>query len=223
MRVAALYDIHGNADAFEAVLAEVPDDAAIVLGGDIVGGPAAGELLERLRGLGDRARWLRGNLERQLTDRPPEQLEGGAPPEVFDEIADALTDEQLRFLYELPERQVLEVDGLGEVLFVHATPQNDLDIVTLISSDDRFREHFGRAQQRVVVCGHTHSQFDRTVDGLRVVNAGSVGMPYEHEPGAYWALLGPDVELRHTRFAGEEPLQATREEASEYFESLIRD
>src|SRR5919202_6563225 len=220
MRVAALYDIHGNAAAIEAVLADVPDDAAIVLGGDIVGGPNAGELLERLRGLGDRARWLRGNLERQLTDRPPEQLEGGAPPEVFDEIANALTEEQLRFLYELPERQVLEVDGLGEVLFVHATPRNDLDIVTAISSEERFREHFGHVAQRLVVCGHTHQQFDRAAGDVRVVNAGSVGMPYEEERGAYWALLGPDVELRHTRFPGEQPLEATREEASEYFESL---
>jgi putative phosphoesterase len=218
--VAALYDIHGNAAALEAVLAEVDEADAIVLGGDIVGGPGSGELLERLRALGNRVHWIRGNLERQLTDRPP-QTRGGAPPEVFDEITAAVSDEQLRFLYDLPERQALEVEGLGEVLFVHATPQNDMDIVTAISTDERFAANFGGSGHGVVVCGHTHQQFDRTVDGVRVVNAGSVGMPYEDEPGAYWALLGPGVALRRTSYPAAEPSELGRREASEYFESLI--
>ena len=51
----------------------------------------------------------------------------------------------------------------------------------------------------MVVCGRTHMQFDRTIGRTRVVNAGSVGMPFG-KPGAYWLLLGPDVELRHTRY-----------------------
>jgi predicted phosphodiesterase len=220
VRVAALYDIHGNVAALEAVLGELDHEDTILLGGDIVGGPGSRELLERLRALGGRARWIRGNLERQLTDRPA-PTPGGAPPEVFDEITAALSDEQLRFLYGLPERDVLEVDGLGEVLFVHATPQNDMDIVTAISTDERFAANFGGSGHGVAVCGHTHQQFDRTVDGVRVVNAGSVGMPYEDEPGAYWALLGPEVELRRTSYPGAEPSEIGRREASEYFESLI--
>ena len=53
----------------------------------------------------------------------------------------------------------------------------------------------------VLVCGHTHMQYDRLLSsGLRVVNPGSVGLPYEGQPGAYWALLGPDVELRRTEY-----------------------
>ena len=74
----------------------------------------------------------------------------------------------------------------------------------------------------VVVAGHTHVQFERQVDGIRLVNAGSVGMPYEDGPGAYWALLGPRIELRRTHVAGAEPPLAGREEATSYFESLAR-
>jgi diadenosine tetraphosphatase ApaH/serine/threonine PP2A family protein phosphatase len=59
-----------------------------------------------------------------------------------------------------------------------------------------------------VVCGHTHVQFDRRVDSLRVVNAGSVGAPYEAEPAAYWALLGEDVELRRTDYDVEAAIAA---------------
>jgi diadenosine tetraphosphatase ApaH/serine/threonine PP2A family protein phosphatase len=62
----------------------------------------------------------------------------------------------------------------------------------------------------VIVCGHTHQQFDRSIDGWRVVNAGSVGVPYEGKPGAYWALLGSDVELRRTEYDLERALEELR-------------
>ena len=62
----------------------------------------------------------------------------------------------------------------------------------------------------VVVCGHTHVQFDREAAGKRLVNAGSVGMPYEARPGAYWALLGPDVELRRADYDLEAAAEAIR-------------
>ncbi len=74
----------------------------------------------------------------------------------------------------------------------------------------RVRELLADVEQRTVVCGHTHVQFDRTLDGHRVVNAGSVGMPYEGEPGAYWALLGPDVELRRTAYDFERTVELFR-------------
>ena len=63
----------------------------------------------------------------------------------------------------------------------------------------------------VVVCGHTHIQYDRTLsDGLRIVNPGSVGMPYEGTHGAFWALLGPDVELRRTEYDVDAAVAAMR-------------
>jgi ribosomal protein uS13 len=94
---------------------------------------------------------------------------------------------------------VVEVDGLGEVLFCHASPRSDEEIFTALSPAERLRPMLEGVPQRVVVCGHTHMQFDRVVDGTRVINAGSVGMPYGR-PGAYWLLLGPDVRLTRTEY-----------------------
>ena len=226
-RVAALYDVHGNLPALEAVLVEVADAELIVAGGDLVGGPFPAETIERLRAEGDRVRWLRGNVERELVEQPPPQG-GGLPPFELERVVAALSDEQVDFLYGLPERVELELPGLGHVLFCHATPQNDLDMVTPLTPDERLRRILDGVSADVVVVGHTHIQEDRRVGSVRWVNAGSVGMPYEDGPGAYWALLGPEVELRRTEYdvaklGGYEYPQASRQEAAEYFESLVRD
>ena len=228
MPVAALYDVHGNVAALDAVLDELAPETPILLGGDIVTGAYPRETLERLRGLGDRVRWIRGNTERELTD-PHRQREGGPPQHVLDWVRGQLADEELAFLRGLPEREVLSVEGIGDVLFVHATPQNDVDIFTAITPEERLRDVFADVAQSLVVCGHTHMQFDRAIGGVRVVNAGSVGMAYEEAPGAYWALIGPDVELRRTEYDAssldssgfpDEWPRATREEATEQFERL---
>jgi putative phosphoesterase len=225
LRVAALYDVHGNLPALEAVLAEADEADLIVAGGDVVGGPFPAETLERLRGLGDRVRWLRGNAERELVEQPPPR-EAGPPPGELERLRAALSDEQVDFLFGLPERVEFAVPGLGQVLFCHATPQNDLDIVTPLTPEERLRRILAGVAADVVVAGHTHIQDDRRVGGVRWVNAGSIGMPYEDEPGAYWALLGPEMELRRTEYAtsalgGYEYPQASRQEAAEYFESLV--
>jgi predicted phosphodiesterase len=222
LRVAALYDVHGNLPALEAVLAEVPDDAEIVIGGDVAYGPFPSETLDRLRALGDRVHWLRGNADRELT--PGEQ--GLADPANIDWVRGRLSAAQLSFLYGLPPTVTLDVDGLGRVLFCHATPQNDLDIFTERTPEERLVPVFAGVAADLVVVGHTHMQFDRAVAGLRVVNAGSIGMAYEDAPGAYWTLLGPAVEHRQTAFEpdlGDYPAEwpsASREEATAHFETL---
>jgi putative phosphoesterase len=226
MRLAALYDVHGNLPALEAVLAEAEADV-FVIGGDIVGGAFGAETLERLRGLGDKVRWIRGNAERELVEQPPPR-EGGPPPGELERLRAQLTDEQVEFVYGLPERFELDVDGLGRVLFCHAVPQNDLDIVTPLTPDERIARISAGLEVDVIVAGHTHMQDDRRAAGIRWVNAGSVGMPYEDEPGAYWALLGPDIELRRSEYdadalGGYEYPRASRREAAEYFETLVRD
>jgi putative phosphoesterase len=201
MPVATLYDVHGNLRALEAVLAEIPGDATIVVGGDIVaGGEQPGETLETLRALGDRVVWIRGNADREL--HPDE--DGLAPPEFLDAARAALTAEQIEFLHDLPPTATID-----DVLYVHASPRNDLDIFTELTPEERIAFLFADVNADVVVCGHTHMQFDRVVAGKRVVNSGSVGMPYEEEPGAYWLL---DLERRHTPYDGAR-LQATREDA----------
>ena len=222
MRVAALYDVHGNLPALDAVLAEVPEDALIVVGGDVVAGPFPSETLERLRGIGERVRWLRGNADRELT--PGE--EGRAPPEHLAWVRARLSEEQVAFLFGLPPTLTLDVDGVGRVLFCHATPQNDEDVFTQITPAERIAEWFAGVEADVVVCGHTHMQFDRTIGNLRVVNAGSVGWPYEDVDGAYWAWLGPDVEHKRTPYGRdlgdyiEEWPTLSRREATELFERL---
>ncbi|HET9115878.1 MAG TPA: metallophosphoesterase family protein [Gaiellaceae bacterium] len=205
MSVAALYDIHGNLAALEAVLAEVPDDATIVVGGDVcAGGEQPSETLARLRGLGDRVRWVRGNSDRELY--PGE--EGLAPAEVVEAARAKLDEAEIAFLHDLPETQ-----QVGDALYCHASPRNDVDIFTERTPEERIAFLFEGLDVSVVVCGHTHTQYERTVAGVRVVNAGSVGMPYEDEPGAYWLL---DLEHRRTSYDGAEPT-ATREEAVSEF------
>jgi predicted phosphodiesterase len=96
-----------------------------------------------------------------------------------------------------PKTVRLEIGGLGEVLFCHATPRNENECFTRLTPEEVLLPVFEGLNRSVVVCGHTHMQFDRTVGKTRVVNAGSVGMP-SGQAGADWVLLGPDVELRHT-------------------------
>jgi putative phosphoesterase len=227
LQVAALYDVHGNLPALDAVLAEVDADVVLV-GGDVAAGPWPAETLARLRGLGGDVRFIRGNADREIVDEAP----GLAPPELIEFVRERLSQEQIAFLGALPLTETIEVDGLGTVLFCHATPRNDEEIFTRISPDERWREALDGVEADVVVCGHTHIQFDRRIGGVRLVNAGSVGMPYEHEPGAYWASLGPGLELRRTEhepgdleasgWPGDWP-EATPEEATEFFERASRE
>jgi predicted phosphodiesterase len=196
VRVAALYDVHANLPALAAVLGEVPADATILLGGDHVYGPFPAETLERLDALGERAVWLRGNCDRELS----QPGSGPASLDVLAWVRDRLTPGQVDRLARLPATLTLLVDGLGDVLFCHATPANDVDFFTDATPRERLAPVFAGVEAATVVCGHSHLQFERRVGPTLVVNAGSVGMAYEDEPGAYWALLGPGVELRRTAF-----------------------
>lgn len=224
MRVAALYDIHGNLHALDAVLAEVDADL-ILVGGDAVAGPWPSETLERLRELGDGVRFIRGNADREVGA----ELPGLAPPAVMNFVRKQLTEGQLAFLGAWSLTDSIEVDGLGPVLFCHATPRSDDEILTRISTEERWQDALAGVDEPTVVCGHTHVQFDRRIGETRLVNSGSVGMPYEDEPGAYWTLLGPDVEFRRTPYEPgdiqasgwpEEWPTATPEEATQFFEGL---
>jgi predicted phosphodiesterase len=220
LRVAALYDVHGNIRALEAVLEDVPDDARILVGGDVAAGPCPQETVDRLRALGERGLWIRGNADRELTLGEP----GLAPPETMEWLRGRLDPTTIAWLHELPPTLELDVEGVGHVLFCHATPLNDVDIFTDRTPEADIADQFA-VDADLVVCGHTHTQFERTIGGVRVVNSGSVGMPYEDEPGAYWTLLGPDVEHRRTPYeleTGDYPFEwpsATREEAVAFFET----
>ena len=210
MRVAALYDVHGNLPALGAVLAEVEAAGVdlIVVGGDFVMGPMPRLTLERLRALGNCVRFIRGNTERDLvggmTDNPREP---GVWVARAAWVAGQLEPHDRAVLGSLPTTLQLDVDGLGPVLFCHGTPRSDEEIITRATPVERIQPALEGVSERTVICGHTHMQFDRVVGAHRLVNAGSVGMPYEGQPGAYWALLGPGVELRRTWYDVEEAAQ----------------
>lgn len=209
MRVAALYDIHGNDAALAAVLAELEGLAVdlIVIGGDVAGGPFPCEAVDAVRALGDRAVTIRGNGERELVEARLHLDAGTAridPGDIWSSrthwAAGALDRDRLDWMAALPPLSVIEVDGLGDVLFCHASPRSDEEIVTPLSPESRIAPMVAGVAQGTVVLGHTHVQFDRQAAGSRLVNAGSVGMPYEGEAAAFWALLGPGVELRRTTY-----------------------
>jgi putative phosphoesterase len=210
-RVAALYDVHGNLPAFDAALSDATaaDVELILLGGDLALGPMPREVLDRVGELGSRALALRGNCDRLMVGAYDGRPFGSLPPSVQEQIAWAagqLQPKHRDFLAALPETIALDVDGMGSVLFCHGTPRSDEEIITIRTPDERLRSIFESVSESIVVCGHTHMQFERRCGSVRVVNAGSVGMPYG-EAGAHWLLLGPGLELRRTPYDAESAVE----------------
>ncbi len=194
MRVAVLSDVHGNATALAAVLAELeeigPD--VVVFGGDLTWGAEPVETY-RLAAALENALFVRGNADRAV-------LEGLDERDRERWMQERHSPEMRAFLESFAEQHVVDVDGLGAVRFCHGSPRSDEECVTPETPEERVREFMTGVEERVVVTAHVHIQFDRPVAGVRSLNAGSVGLPYEGRPGAYWALLGPDVELRRTEY-----------------------
>lgn len=204
MRVAALYDIHGNLPALDAVLADVARVGVdrIVVGGDVVPGPLPRECVDRLLALDVPVDFIHGNGDREILALLRGQAMTSVPPafrDVMQWTAETLGPGYEAILGGWPSTFRLTIDPLGRVLFCHATPRNDTEIFTRQTPEAALLPVFADAGADIVVCGHTHMQMDRTVGGVRVVNAGSVGMPFGLA-GAYWLLLGPAVELRHTMY-----------------------
>src|SRR5262252_6457018 len=221
MRVAVLADIHGNLPALDAVLRDVGETGAdvIVLNGDIADGPMPAQTLERLAGLGTRAVWVRGNSDRWLVDAfDGDFMIPGLPTspsaDWFEWCAARLHRGHRDLLAGLPLSVTLDVDGLGPVAFCHATARDDNEFITVDSPISHYQAAFAGVPARTVVVGHTHMPFDRLADTRRIVNPGSVGLPYGH-PGAAWALLGPDVVLRRTAYDADAAAAALAASASD--------
>jgi predicted phosphodiesterase len=219
MPVAALADIHGNVHALDAVLAD-PRFAAVegvVVLGDVIAGTFPVETFDRLLGMGDSVRILRGNADRLV-------LEGGDEESRW--VQNRLGAGRVSAVRDWPLSFVIEVEGLGAVRCCHATPRDDEEILTRITPEAELAAALEGTEEPVVVGGHTHVQFDRRAGERRFVNVGSVGRPYERLPGAYWALLGPDVELLRTdydvRAAGEAALGSGQPSAEVVAETLLR-
>jgi putative phosphoesterase len=199
-RVAVICDVHGNLPALEAALVDLEREAPglLIVGGDVASGPLPAETIDRLRALGS-GRFVRGNADRGIVAAFDGTSLPRWPGPYAAWCAERISQSQRDFLASFEETVAVEIDGLGHVLFCHGSPRSDEEVISPATPLSRLRELLAGTDADVVVCGHTHMQFERTVDRVRVVNPGSVGMPYG-TPGAYWALLGPDIELRCSNY-----------------------
>jgi predicted phosphodiesterase len=203
MRVAALYDIHGNLAALDAVLDELRHEGIdeMVVGGDVVPGPMPRDTLDRLHHLDVPVHFIQGNGEVAIL----ELLAGtipAVPPEylpVMQWTADRVRPDYAALFATWPKTLRLNVPPIGDVLFFHGTPRHENECFTRLTAEDRLLPLFEPLGVQLAIGGHTHMPFDRLVGTTRVVNAGSVGMPFGRT-GADWLLLGPGVELRHTTY-----------------------
>lgn len=203
-RVAAVYDIHGNLPALEAVLQEIQTAGVdlVVVGGDVVPGPLSHETIACLADLTCPVSYIKGNGEVAVLEQLAGTFTEALPLQARASIratAEALTPEDAAVLRSWPMHLTLTVDGIGEVLFCHGTPRHHNEIFTIATPDDALLPIFDPLGVALVVCGHTHMPFDRPIGRTRVVNAGSVGLPFG-SPGADWLLLGPGIDLRHTDY-----------------------
>ena len=214
MRVAVISDVHGNAPALKAVLAELERDEPdlIVVGGDLTWGPLPEETFELARSLN--ARFVRGNADRAV-------LENVSETDREQWMQAHHSAEMRELLAGFEEQLVVEIDGLGPVRFCHGSPRSDEECVTPETPEARVREFSEGIPEQVLVTAHVHIQFDREVAGIRSVNAGSVGLPYEGRPGAYWAILGPEIEMRRTEYDLDETIELYRASGQPDVEKIV--
>ena len=202
MRVAALYDVHAMPWALEAVLAAVDDERVdkVVFGGDYLYGPYPRETVAMIRALN--AIVLRGNCE----DLAEEWERGELAPG------------DLEWLQSLPLAAIVD-----DVLYCHAAPNDNTPITTANTPDEAVLATFGETRGTVVI-GHTHHQFDRAVDELRLINAGSVGMAYESDVAAYWTIVDDGEPIfRRTRFDVERAVAETRKSGWPYAPEFVEE
>ena len=178
--VAALYDIHGNLPALEAVLVEAKALGVemLVVGGDVAPGPMSEQCLRLLREQPLPTVFVRGNGDREVAELSRGGA-GDAIPEPYRSasrwVAEQLSASELEFMRSWPTTRTLDVAGLGPTLFCHASPRDDAELFTVRTPEVDLFAAFTSVDEPLVICGHTHMQFDRRVGAHRVVNAGQCG------------------------------------------------
>jgi putative phosphoesterase len=226
--VAALYDVHGNLPALEAVLADAAfaHADAVVVGGDVAAGPLPAEVLDRLAALEPPVRWVRGNADREVVahfDRGDTDHTIYAP-DAPAQRADAFTAARITRAHRDLMAGFEDVVRLDGALYCHGSPRSDEEIVTALTPTTRLEPMLAGVREPLVVCGHTHHQFELRAGAQRVVNAGSVGMPYEGEPGAFWLLVADgEPELRRTDYDVDAAAPALRASGFPDVDDLIRE
>jgi diadenosine tetraphosphatase ApaH/serine/threonine PP2A family protein phosphatase len=199
---ALVYDVHGNLPALEAVLADAQGVDRFVLGGDyaLFGGWPA-ETVARLRGLD--ALWIRGNGER-WTANPDEAPDNPVVQGAIAACREALGAQLVKDLAALPATTVRD-----DVLICHASPESDVRSFLPEPSDEDHELLEGVTARRLIL-GHTHLPFARVARGVELVNPGSVGMPFDGDPRAAYALMHDDGRVEHRRVAYDHEASAAR-------------
>lgn len=216
--------MHGNVAALEAVLAEAraEDVDLVVFGGDLVWGSSPRVTLELVRAPGLPALYVRGNADREVASPAWDDPDWVA--EISRWCSAQLDEDGRTFLQAQAETISVDVERLGEVLFCHGSPRGDEERLTFLTPEERLLAAMQDVTAAIVVCGHTHMQFERSAGDVQVWNAGSVGMPYEGRPGAYWCLLdssGPS--LRRTEYDFEAAAAAIESSGCPYAADMAKD
>jgi diadenosine tetraphosphatase ApaH/serine/threonine PP2A family protein phosphatase len=189
-----LYDVHGNSRALDAVLADAGEAGVgrFLLGGDYaLFGPEPEATLARLRELD--ARWIRGNGER-WSAAPGEAPDNDVVQGAIGYVRDALGGEAIAALAALPE-----IAHDGDTLFCHGSPASDVRSFFPEPAPDE-AELLEWVTAATLVFGHTHLPFARRASaGILLVNPGSVGMPFDGDVRAAWAILHDDGRVEHRR------------------------
>jgi diadenosine tetraphosphatase ApaH/serine/threonine PP2A family protein phosphatase len=195
---ALLYDVHGNLPALEAVLddARAAGATSFLIGGDVaLFGPCPAECVQRLREL-EPAEWLRGNGERWTHD-PSDAPDALPVPDAIAAAREALGDPLVEELARLPMDVVVDATTRAW----HASPQSDVLSFWPEPAPDEDELLQGVTERRLVF-GHTHLPFRRTsAGGIELVNPGSIGMPFDGDPRAAYALLDDRGRIEHRRVA----------------------
>ena len=229
MKIAAIYDIHGNLTALNAVLEEIYSEEVemLLVGGDVVGGPLPNETLTRLKELDIPTQFILGNAESEVLRCLDNQVIRGLSKKAEEEarwLSKIITKEHIVFLRDWESTFSVELEKWGEVIFCHGTPRSDVEIFTQNTSEQKLLSIFSPVTASLIVCGHTHLQFDRVIEKKRIINAGSVGMAFG-ATGANWLLLNEDVEMRHTEYnlaeAADLIMQSDYPYATEFIENYL--
>lgn len=225
MKIAALYDIHANPIALKAVLKDIEkiEVDLIIVGGDVITGPMLKETFVLLQNVITPMKYILGNAESEVLRHLNGDEINGLTESANEEarwVSKQLSSEQKETIGSWPKTEKIELEELGNILFCHGTPRSDIEIFTKITPKEKLKLKFENVNASIVICGHTHMQFDLSIGNLRVINAGSVGMPFG-KTGADWLLIENTINFKHTAYDLEEAASLIRKSNYPYAESFV--
>lgn len=226
MKIAAIYDIHANPNALNAVLNEIEesDVELIIIGGDVIAGPLPNETLTLLKQASTPMRFILGNAESEVLRHLNGEKIRGLSERANEEarwVSNQLTDENKIWISNWDKTITIDMANFGKVLFCHGTPRSNVEIFTRLTPVKKLASIFEDVAASIVVCGHTHIQFDITIGDNRVINAGSVGMPFG-KTGSDWILIDNIFEFKHTDYDLNEAAENIRKSNYPQAESFLK-